>query len=236
MLPPTAAELAAAKTRLVDRSGDARSVSCPAAWESGSRLANYLGLDELQKELAAGPAPAKPAGPAGAEAGDAAAPADEAADTRLATLWNIQSRFVADVPGLEMAPFLAVGDALEDYIELAEVIEPAADDGKQKAPKLEEQYTAKLADLAKMLEEYQSKPNEELAANIDHQLGWLWRRHLDRDLVSLIRRCYGRPNLYVAIDKGLIATGVERKIDERDAPLTRQHSGDADQRPGNDRG
>ena len=187
----------------------------------------YLGLDELRKELAAGPTAAKPAVQDGADAGadaaaDAAAPADDAADARLATLWKIHSRFVADAPGLELPQFLAAGNALEDYIELAEVTEAAEaapGDGTEKQPTLQEQYTTKLTELAKRLEEYQSKPSEELAANIDQRLGWLWRRHLDRDLVNLVRRCYGRPNLYVAIQKGLISTGVDRPIDERDAPL-----------------
>ncbi|HEY1786264.1 MAG TPA: hypothetical protein VGG30_11970, partial [Pirellulales bacterium] len=217
--PPTEAELAAARTRLqTDLASLEQYLKQLGKVGTGWRV--YLALDELNKELAAGPAPAKPAKPETAEGGDVAAPGDEAADTRLATLWDIQSRFVTDTPGLEMPQFLAVGDALEDYIELAETIEPAAADGQQKPSKLAEQYASKMADLAKMLEEYQTKPTEELAANVDQVLGWLWRRHLDRDVVSLVRRAYGRPNLYVAVEKGLIATGVERPIDERNAPIS----------------
>jgi hypothetical protein len=216
--PPTAADLAAAKTRL-DTDLTSLDQYLARLGKVGTGWRVYLALDELRKELAAGPAPVAPSGQENADAGDAAAPADEAADSHLATLKNIHSRFVADTPGLEIPQFLTAGDALENYIELAEVVEPAAADGKGK-PKLEEQHTANLADLAKMLGAYQSKPTEQLAANIDNQLAWLWRRHLDRDLVTLVRRSYGQPNLYVAIDKGLIATGVERSIDERNAPLT----------------
>jgi hypothetical protein len=218
--PPTAADLAVAKMRLETdlTSLDQYLARLPGKLGPGWR--DYLALDELHTELAAGPAAAKPADQAGADAPDAAAPAEETADSRLAALWNIQSRFVADVPGLELPPFLAAGDALENYLELAEVVEQAAGDGKQKGPKLAEQYTTRLADLAKMLEEYQSKPGEESAASVDQQLGWLWHRHLDRDVVSFVRRCYGRPNLYVVLDKGLIATGVERKIDEQNAPIS----------------
>jgi hypothetical protein len=218
--PPTAQELAAAKTRLEsDLTSLDQYLSRMGSVGTGWR--KYLALDELRQELAAGPTTAKPANPQAAEGdGETAVASDEPADTRLETLWNIQSRFLTDTPGLELPLFLAVGDALENYIELAETIEAAADDGKQKGPSLKEQYGTKMSELTKMLEEYQGKPNEELAANIDQHLGWLWRRHLDRDVVTLIRRCYGRPNFYVAIDKSLIATGVERLVDEHDAPLT----------------
>ncbi len=216
--PPTAAQLATAKTRL-ETDVKALEQYLAQLGKVGVGWRKYLDLDELHQELAAGPTPAKPAGGEGAEAAtDAAAAAEEAAESRLTALWKIHANFVADAPGLEMPLFLAVGNALEEYIELAEVVEPAPADGKDTKPTLAEEYTAKLTELAKLLEEYQSKPSEELAASIDQHLGWLWRRHLDRDLVNLVRQCYGRPNLYVVIQKGLIATGVERPVDERDAP------------------
>ena len=107
---------------------------------------------------------------------------------------------------------------MEDYIELAEATAPAADDGKGGKP--EEQYAAQLADLNKMLTDYQTKPTEEAAAHIDRQLTGLWRAHLDRKLVDMIHRAYGRPNIYATIRKDFIAKGVERPVSEKDAPLT----------------
>ena len=215
--PPTPEELATAKARLQTdlKTLDAFLARMPGKVGPGWRA--YLDLDVLEKTLAGGSAAAKPA--AAADGSDAATGEDDAATSQLALLEEIRGRFMADVPGLEIQQFLTAGNALENYLELAEVLEPAPDEGKEPKPKLEEEFGTKLADLAKLLEEYDSQPSEERAANIDQILSWLWRRHLDRELVTFVRRAYGRPNLFVAIDKRLMATGVERVINEQNAPI-----------------
>ena len=219
--PPTAADLTASKARL-EKAIKALDLYLAGLGKVGTGWKTYLELDALKKQLAAAPA-AKPAVAAaepadGAAAADGAKPAEDAGDTGLATLERIHDRFVADAAGLEFPPFLAAGDALENYIELAEATAPVADDGKGGKP--EETYAAQLADLNKLLTDYQTRPTEEAAANIGRQLTGLWRAHLDRKLVDLIHRAYGRPNFYATIRKDFIAKGVDRPVSEKDAPLS----------------
>jgi hypothetical protein len=230
--PATAADLAAAKARL-ETAIAALDKYLTSIGNLGVGWRNYLDLAGLKKELAAGPAalapvPASPEPKDGnatatddsaAVATDEAAPAAEnVANSHLQALDKIHDRFVANAPGLELPVFLAAGDALEEYIELAEASAPVPDDGK--APKPADQHVTQLADLTKSLTDYQAKPTEELAATINRQLTSLWRQHLDRKLVTLIHRAFDKPNLYVAIQEGFIAQGIERPVSEKNAPIS----------------
>ncbi len=142
----------------------------------------YLKTDELKAQLAEG---AKP---------------------DLKKLGAIHRLYKADHAGLELPPFLAVGNALLRYGELSNM-------AAQK--ELGAWYDKQIDKLAEAVESYEQSPGNDGAEKIGGILGRLASASQAPDLIRAVRHHYAQANLFVEISQPLAAVGVEREVKEK---------------------
>jgi len=124
-----------------------------------------------------------------------------AADSLNATLAKLR----ANQSGLERAEFTRLRDALAAF---------ATASGAAANSKLQEDYPKRMEELAANLEAYaKDRSAGEAALAIGRTLGWLENNRQAPELVSSIRRTYGRPNFLGHASQRFVAAGIERDVD-----------------------
>jgi hypothetical protein len=118
---------------------------------------------------------------------------------RLHVLTQIWGILASDQPGLENSRFVALREALRNYVELAEVL-----DGEKHA----------LSALPQALETYVKQSNEQSAADLGLLLGWLERTGQGDDVVQAIRHHYSQPNFFVRGSERLATYGFVEDVNE----------------------
>jgi hypothetical protein len=114
-------------------------------------------------------------------------------------------RFASGEEGLGRAAFLDVRNALRHYLLTARSLNN---------PKVRQQYEIVLEDLASRLEKYLQQPSAELAEEIDLRLDWLAEAGQAGWLVKAVSAQLSRPNVFVEVSAGLIASRVAQPVDE----------------------
>lgn len=176
----TADDVAQAKTVLVDALArlDER-LNEPGVDREGWR--KYLHLDVLQEQL----------------------DSDQKPD--LARLTRIYGLFVRGYDGLDLAWFLGVQHALQNYI----VTSGAVD-----SPKVRTAYENQLDKLAAALEAYSTKPTTADALVISESVRWLQNAHQAPALVEAIQERLTRPNVIAHVSAELVGAGMVESVDD----------------------
>lgn len=121
-------------------------------------------------------------------------------------LKQLVAKLEADHSGLELPVFVRLRETLERYRAVSE----GASDAQAG-----DDFAKRMEDLAKQLEEYgKDASNSDASLAIGKALGWLEARQQASQLVSAVRRAYGRPNLFGRASHRLAAAGIERDIDQ----------------------
>jgi hypothetical protein len=112
----------------------------------------------------------------------------------------------ADKAGLERPEYTRLRDALASY---AEVLRAASNSKQQ------DEFPKRMEELATSLETYtKDRTNGDAALAIGRDLEWLEDARQAPDLVSAVRRAYGRPNFFGYASRRFAAAGIERDIDQ----------------------
>ncbi|HEY2411663.1 MAG TPA: hypothetical protein VGI40_05450 [Pirellulaceae bacterium] len=118
----------------------------------------------------------------------------------------IVEKMRADQKGLERPEYTQLRDALGDY---ADVLRASANS------KFEQEYAKRMDELAGQLEGYaKDHTNGDAALAIGRNLEWLEDARQAPDVVSAIRRTYGRPNFFGYASQRFAAAGIERDVDQ----------------------
>ena len=120
-------------------------------------------------------------------------------------LLSISELYFQDLAGLERKEFIAVRQALDRYIALAQF---AANPNAQKY------FETHLDTLAERLASYQQQPTTDDAIAIGRILGWMERFGQAREVVEATRLRHSRPNLFLEVSEALMQAGVEQNVDE----------------------
>lgn len=124
----------------------------------------------------------------------------------IATLEQIYQKFRGSYAGLDKPVTIEARQSLRSYI-IALIFSAQ---GEQFKPQFEMQMDA----LASAVQGYTEQPNEEDAKTIGAALGWLNQADQVPDLVDQVRKVLDHPNLYVAVSKEFLASGIRRKVDQ----------------------
>jgi hypothetical protein len=112
----------------------------------------------------------------------------------------------ANQTGLERPEYMRLRDALVSY---AEVLKAAANS------KVQDEYGKRMEELAGQLDEYaKDRTNGDQALAIGRNLEWLEDVRQSPELVSSIRRTYGKPNFFGYASRRFAAAGIERDVDQ----------------------
>jgi hypothetical protein len=178
--PITQSDVAQAKTVLLEAVGRLDE-KLTEAGEIGEGWRKYLHWDLLQESLRG--------------------------DTRrdLDRLTQIYAFFTRGYDGLELAWFLDVQHALENYIVMAGVVG---------SPHVRTLYESQLDKLAPALEAYAAKPTTENALVISQVVRWLQNAHQAPALVEAIQQRYVHPNVMGQVSAELVAVGIVDSVDD----------------------
>jgi len=122
------------------------------------------------------------------------------------TITKILEKLRANQTGLERNEFTSLRDAVAEYATMQE----AAADGS-----LKDVYAKRMEDLATQLDTYlRDRSNTDAALSIGQTVGWLQDHRQAPELVSTIRRAFGRPNFFGYASQKFAAAGVERDINQ----------------------
>lgn len=178
--PITPADVAEAKAALVAALGRLDE-KLTAAAANGAGWRAYLHLDLLNKLLASGKKP------------------------DLVRLSGIYKFFTRRYEGLELAWFLDVRHALDEYITMADSI------GDRE---LISDYRERLDGLARALEAYEAKPTAENALVISQSVKWLQDERQAPALIAAIQKRFVHPNVFGQASAELVASGIVESVDE----------------------
>lgn len=178
--PLTSTDAAQAKTVLQEAIGrlEERLTEPGVDREGWSR---YLHLDLLQQSLAADEKP------------------------NLDRLTQVYGFFTKGYDGLELAWFLDVQHALQNYI----VTTKAVDN-----PGLRKAYEATLDRLAPALDAYAAKPTTADALAISESMRWLQNAHQAPSLLEKIQSRFEQPNVIGRVSAELVGAGLVEPIDD----------------------
>jgi hypothetical protein len=124
-------------------------------------------------------------------------------------VYKILGKLRANQTGLERSEFTNLRDAVAEYATMQE----AANDGK-----LKDEYAQRMEDLATQLDTYlKDRSATDAALTIGRTVGWLQDNRQAPELVSEIRRAFGRPNFFGSASRRFAAAGIERDIDQLNA-------------------
>jgi hypothetical protein len=119
---------------------------------------------------------------------------------------KLVSKLTAEQTGLDLPVFIRLREALADF----GAVWAASSDTKVQA-----EYAKRMEDLATQLDVYANdRSNGDAALAIGRGLGWLHANRQSPELVSSVRRAYGRPNFLGHASQRLAAAGIERDIDQ----------------------
>ncbi len=124
----------------------------------------------------------------------------------LRALQSISDKFYANHEGLELPQFIALREALRDYINVSLFATNA---------KSQEAYEKLADELASRLEAYVQRPNTDDAIKIGQINGWMSRFGQAPELVAAVRHHFSRPNLFVQFSEDMLRTGIETKVEEQ---------------------
>jgi len=126
-------------------------------------------------------------------------------DPDPAVLEAVGARYYAGAPGLELAPFVKVRDALRAL----HAVRLARDEAQ-----LRQQYDAQLERLAGLLTDHAAAPTAEKSQAIGAALAWLEEMGQTPALAAAVRQTYSRPNLLVRVSERLVAAGIQDEVDD----------------------
>jgi hypothetical protein len=118
-------------------------------------------------------------------------------------LGDVFRRFRAVHEGLELPVFARVADALERYVNLANIA---------RAENQSRQYARQLDILAQELDAYTDQPAEERAFNLGRRLGFVDALGQASALVQAVRRRLARPNLRAHVSDELLAAASAQPV------------------------
>jgi hypothetical protein len=121
---------------------------------------------------------------------------------RLAQIYGL---FTRGYDGLELAWFLDVQHALENYMAMANTVG---------SPQVRTAYERLLDKLAPTLDAYAAKPTTENALAISESVRWLQNAHQAPALVETIRERFVHPNVIGYASAGLVGAGVVDSVDD----------------------
>lgn len=124
----------------------------------------------------------------------------------LRVLQPVLSQYYRNENGIEMPQFVAVREALRAYMNMVLFSTDA---------NVKETYESQLNELAQHLASYAESYSSEDGISIGRALGFLHRGRQAGGLVKGVQRHYWQPNLYAHVSRNLIASGIERDVDER---------------------
>jgi hypothetical protein len=131
--------------------------------------------------------------------------AASAQNADLDTLARLYRRFDSGAEGLEMARFAAVRRALGSYLEAV---------GTARNPKADEVYGKRLEQLAGAVATAAAAGTPDPLEPVGPILARLEESGQAPGLVQRIRRAVGRPNLLLEVNESLLASQVNRAVDE----------------------
>ncbi len=115
-----------------------------------------------------------------------------------------EERFSRNEPGLELANFRKVRDAIRRYREIV-----SASTGMQR-----EKYAEQLDKLADLLERFQQTNSADISGEIGPILGWLESSQQAPYLVAAVRQHYWRPNVFAEVSSDFLAAGIDDEVNE----------------------
>ncbi len=170
-------KVAAARQRLVDTANAFGSFLKRGGEEKAKGWTEFTRFDDLQAELAE----------------------EKPHRDTLVQVWAI---LAGSEKGLANSRFVALREALRNYLELSEMVA--------------DQDENLLAKLPQRLNAYEKKPDEQNAAALGEALGWLERTKQGEDAVQAIRYYFARPNFLLQASERLVVHGFAEKVDETD--------------------
>jgi hypothetical protein len=121
-------------------------------------------------------------------------------------IYKILDKLRTNQTGLERNEFTNLRDAVAEYATMQE----AAADGK-----LKDEYAKRMQDLATQLDTYlKDRAATDSALAIGQTLGWLQDNRQAPELVSSVRKAFGRPNFLGYASRRFAAAGIERDINQ----------------------
>ena len=123
----------------------------------------------------------------------------------LDRLTQIHAFFTRGYDGLELAWFLDVQHALQNYIVMASVVG---------SPQVRTDYESELDKLAPTLKAYAAKPTTEDALVISESVRWLQNAHQAPALVQAIQDRFVHPNVIGHASAGLVGAGIVDSVDD----------------------
>lgn len=121
----------------------------------------------------------------------------------IGVLAQVYRRFRAVHAGLELPVFADVADALERYVQFANI---ARQESQSRI------YVRQLDALAEELESYVREPSGELALSIGQRLGFVDALGQSPRLVRAVRRRFAKPNLRARVSSDLLAAAVTQEV------------------------
>lgn len=125
----------------------------------------------------------------------------------LKRLGGMYRLYVENYEGLELPVFSNIGDSLLRYGALATM---------SKQANLDAWYGQQIETLAKTLESYAAKPNNQDNETIGRILSQLESANQAEEVVAAVRRHYSTPNLLVRASSTLVGAGIARDVDQVD--------------------
>ena len=120
------------------------------------------------------------------------------------TLQTIGGQYFKGADGLELAEFVAVRDALQNY---------HAAVANRTNEEFKEQVESRLDALADVLAEY-AEPEPSATHRVEEHVVWLQRSQQAGHLTRLLRREYSRPNFLLQASEQLISAGIDDEVDD----------------------